>query len=311
MPMSPTLFTYMNRIYTITLGLLMTVALGACNVFEGFNSDAGLSSNVNALMTDGQRAIQKGDTREAVRIFTRAVAVSSASSYEGRVARIKLATAKLSDKNINVLTLQNTAAGLVGELDSVPATPSFSAGAGSVCSFEAPHTGYAEIDLNAISGFSTLRANTATLAEVRTLMQEALSIGAAPTRAQIDAGLQALRSDGADDNLLAEALINGAVSFTSLAYDVIVSTDSNAVKWVKVRQPEGSNYLGYCTASQAAYNELHAQTMQQVNVIGAAVEMFAARADLAIFSEGSVSHTLAVEVRKAYTRLKQEFSVNG
>ena len=301
----------MSRISACAFVMLLAVALGACNVFEGISSDTELSNNVDVLMSDGQRAIQKGDTKEAIRIFTHAVGVTTASTYEGRIARIKLATSKLSDKGVNVLTLQNTAAGLVDELDNVPTTPTFTAAAGSVCSFGAPDTGYAEIDLNAVTGYATLRANTATLVEVRDLIKEALSIGDAPTRAQIDAGLTALRAEGADDNVLAEALADGSVAFTGLAYDAIVAAGGNTVQWVKVRQPSGSVYLGYCAGSQAAYQGLHTQTAAQINVIGASVEMINARAALPMFTDGSVSRTLAAEAREAYVRLKQELGTNG
>lgn len=297
----------MTLFRTAALAVLLGVSLGACNVFEGISAEAQLSNNVEVLLSDGQRALEKGRSQEAVRIFTHAVEVTSGTTYEGRIARIKLATAKLQQQRISVLEIQDVATGVVDNLDRIPATPRADLGLGSVCSFSAPDQAYDVINLDAVPGYANLRANTATLAEVRTLIQQALNVGPVATRTQLQAGLSSLRAEGADDILLAEALADGALAALGISFDTIVSAGgAGAIQWVKVKPVSGDVYLGYCASSQAALNALQTQTSAQIDVIESVVEMVDLRAGLSIFASDSASKALVREARAALERLAQE-----
>jgi hypothetical protein len=299
----------MYRLYALALAGLLGLSSSACNVFEGLAGESPLSNNVEVLLTDGQRAIARGDAREAVRIFSHAVSVTRPETYEGRISRIKLATARLQEKRISVLELQEVAAGIVESLDRLPAAPRTDLNLGAVCSFEAPDTAYDLLDLEAIRGYATLRAHTATLADVRVLIQQALvGIGPVASRAQIQAGLNSLRAEGAEDLVLAEALANGALANIGVAYDAIVTAgDAGNIQWVKVKPPSGDVYLGYCASSQAALNALRTQTSAQIRVIETAVEMVDLRASsLPLFSGDTVSKALVRDARAALERLVQE-----
>lgn len=298
----------MYRLCTLALVGMLGLSSSACNVFEGLAGETDLSNNVEVLLSDGQRAIARGDARESVRIFTHAVSVTRPETYEGRISRIKLATARLLEKRISVLELQEVATGIVESLDRLPAVPRTDLNLGAVCSFEAPDTAYDLLDLDAIQGYAILRAHTATLADVRVLIQQALGIGPTASRAQIQAGLNSLRAEGAEDLVLAEALANGALANIGGAYDAIVTAgDAANIQWVKVRPPAGDVYLGYCASSQAALNALRTQTSAQIRVIETAVEMVDLRASsLPLFSGDTVSKALVREARAALERLVQE-----
>ncbi|HYE57200.1 MAG TPA: hypothetical protein VD948_01795, partial [Rhodothermales bacterium] len=136
-----------RRRYLAVLLAFSSLSLSACNVFEGVTHESGLTDDIEVLLVDGQRALARGDAPEAVRIFTHAVEITRLVTYEGRVARIKLATAKLLEQRLSLLDFQELAIGVVSALNDLPSAPRTDLDLGPVCSYAAPDVAYDQIFL--------------------------------------------------------------------------------------------------------------------------------------------------------------------
>ena len=284
--------------------LVPVLFLSACNVFEGLGSDA-LSSDTEVLLSDGRSALGNGNTGEAVRIFERAVESAPSSTFNGRAARLGLASAILQRAGIDVLTLER----LVSNLDEVTngTLASYTPPAGSVCSYGAGETVLGRIDLDQIDGYRVLRTNTAVLTRAQGLITEALGLSATATRAEIQARIQALRAAGGDTSLLAGALADGAIATIGIAYDRIVRAGGNDMTWVVLTSAGASSrYIGYCAPSVAVRTRAENETACAMPQVDRAVTMVEVRA--ALFPAGSLAAEISTKARDGYKILERELT---
>lgn len=281
--------------------LLPALFLGGCNVFEGVGSD--LSSDASVLVSDGRAALGSGNTQQAMRIFQRAVATAANGSYEQRVAKLGLASAMIQNAGINVLTLEALASDLEETTHSSVAP--YAMPAGAVCSFGAGEAVVGEIDLATIEGYNALRSNVATLRDAHALILEALDLPGAATRAQIETGIQKLRTQGADTSLLAGALADGAVASIGVAYDRIVKAGAGEIDWL-VLQSGGDRYVGFCAPSASVKARVGGETACALPTIGSSVSMVEVRATF--YPAGSMATEVSTKAREAYTTLGRELS---
>ena len=289
--------------------LVPVLFLGACNVFEGLASDE-LSSGAGTLVADGRAALGSGKTEEAVKIFEKAIATAPATTFDGRAARLGLASAILQRAGLTVLTLNR----LVTDLNNVTKTvgtaafnpaSAFGASANPVCSFGAGETVVGNIDLEKIDGYAALRSTTAVLARAQALVAEALGLSANATRAEIEARAQALLQAGGDTSLLAGALADGAIADIGIAYDKIVKAGAADIRWVVLTSPGAPDrYVGYCAPSAGVKMRVEKETACAMPVIERAVSMIEIRA--ALVPAGSLATDSSKQAREGDTTLNRE-----
>lgn len=290
-----------TRILAACLPALFVVASG-CNVFD--SATEATSNDPRLLIADAESAMQGGKPEQAVALLEKAVERSEPASFVRSKAQLRLGTAELKVAGVNVLAFERVVTDLSNRFDGPGAMGKSSA---PVCSFPADHVRGDVIDLDAVDGYVELRSKTALLARVRSLVAEALGLPALPPPGfDLNARLNAFRAKGADDALVAEALVNASLSFIGTAYDRIATAGGDEISWVKVTPPGGEAYLGYCAPSQAVLDRVKVETACAMTDLSLSVQMLRARARF--YPTGALAHELADKAVEAYGRLETELN---
>ncbi len=291
----------MKRLMSYLLLLVAVLGVAGCNVFDGLGEGRD-SDNPAVLLTDGARALERGQADTAVRLLRRAVARTSERTYEGRIARLKLASALLMQQRVGILLAQDVANDLVAALDRAPFTPLDSLPAPS-CTTGSARQAVGPLGVMSVEGYAQLHAARPVLDSVRILMQFTLGTSLPGSPEQIQGGLASLVAQGADAATLSEVLVNTALVQLGIGYDNLVAAGAdNQVRWIAARETaSGTGVAGACAPSLAFLNTFLLNARSALDFVGSSAEL--ARLRAGYFSEGSAAQMLAIDLGEFYDRL--------
>jgi hypothetical protein len=294
------------------LALMLTAALAAgCNVFEGMY-EAGASDDPQELFEDGRIALQKNDAEAAVGHLRKALAQETRPTPLRKRIQIKLATALLQTREINVMTLTRITEKLSGRV--APAAGAGKDGQGEVCNFN-PVNPHEAFDPRQGVDFERLgaEASQAAMEEANALISAVFAgeAGGPPGTPYtfpcdgIDDAVAGLQAQGVTDTEIAEGIANYAVSVMTRLYVDIVAVGGNQATffYVTPQHASGDNtdFVGFCFADLASCESTVAWIQANVGSMECVTRLLEKRA--ALLGNGTTAQELALTARDAYDRM--------
>ncbi len=265
----------------VTLALLATVATG-CNVYEGLYEE-GESENAEVLLEDARIALQQDRPQEAVEHLRKAlVYVPDDEPLLRKQIQIKLASAVLEVREINVLSLKRIADNLNGEATS-PDALAFGKSQSQACLFPAHHE---QTPFDPTEGIDIDQlgnpASEAALAESRDLIAHVFT-GTdlfLCSDQGLDQSISAAQQQGLSTGEIAEALVDYSVALGTTAYVDIVGVGGGNASFFRVTSPAGEDYVSVCFPSEEMCNSTVAQARAHVSDLDCSTRILLKRAAL-------------------------------
>ncbi len=245
--------------------VLAALLVAGCNAYGSFERE-GASSDPEALLVDAQAALQRQEPEKAVRYLRRALDLAP----DHPRVRIKLATALLAVRDLDALDFAALARAFVPKAafarEAPPADPRLASvtalhadAADAYCNFPASHP-HTEFDPTRVESYDKLTASEATLQEIQVLIDRVLTgeetSPGGSAEEPVEDYAERLRAQGLSDAEIAEALLNDAVAYGTLAYLDIAEAGGEAITFYHVAPPGEARYIDYCAPSRALVDEV-------------------------------------------------------
>jgi hypothetical protein len=237
--------------------LVGSLVLTGCNVFEGIDEQE--TSDPEVLLEDAKLALRDGNPTKAVLHLRKALERAPAEGLLRSRIEVKLATALLAERDINVLMLSRIARNFnrnnaSAKVASFPALEKSATTLG--CKFPGAHE---RVEFDPIEGIDYERLNQApskeAIDEAQTLITRVFSLEETTadipfpcdTQDDLNQQIRLLQQLGLTNTEIAEALVNYAVVLsTRLTLELVTINDGEQARFFYVDPPSGDEYVSVC-----------------------------------------------------------------
>jgi len=269
----------------LPLLLVGSLFLAGCNVFEGI--DQAGTSDPEVLLEDAERALQRDDPDEAVAHLRNALEHAPEEGLLRSRIEIKLATALLAARDIDVMMLRRIAGNFNQEdAGAAPAPLNLGKQAGTMgCKFPGSHS---RTEFDPIDGIDyehlSQPASQDAMDEARRLLGRVFALDEAAfcgTQEDFDHNLSLLQRQGLTDIEIAEALVDYAVVLsTRLTLELLNINDGSLARFFYVTAPSGGEYVSVCMNDVGVCEASDAVLTENLSRIDCAVRLLTSRAEL-------------------------------
>lgn len=240
----------------LPLLLAGSLLFAGCNVFEGI--DKADTSDPEVLLEDGERALQDDAPEEAVTHLRKALEHAPEEGLLRSRIEIKLATALLAERDIDVLMLRRIAHNFNREDASMASKwlPANKTSATLGCKFPGAHD---REEFDPVQGIDYERLNSDpsqdAIDETQALLNRVFSLEETTaripfpcdTQEDLNQQIALLRQLGLTNTEITEALVNYAVVLsTRLTLELVTINDGEQARFFYVDPPNGAEYVSVC-----------------------------------------------------------------
>ncbi|NBC16184.1 MAG: hypothetical protein GVY18_02585 [Bacteroidetes bacterium] len=287
-----------SLLVVLTLLFAGSLVLTGCNVFEGIDETE--TSDPEVLLDDAELALRKDNPAEAISLLRKALDHVPADGLLRSRVEIKLATALLAERDIDVLMLRRIARNFNREDASVASKwlPATKSSATLGCKFPGAHD---REEFDPVQGIDYERLNADpsqdAIDETQALLNRVFSLEETTaripfpcdTQEDLNQQIELLRQLGLSDTEIAEALVNYAVVLsTRLTIELVTINDGEQARFFYVDPPNGSEYVSVCMNNVEVCEKGDAIVNENLLRVGCTVRLLESRARV-LRSEGTAA----------------------